>query len=257
MTDILSQRKDNIALIDRVLKQEDKLFDTKEDLQDVETFFKNQVQIFDAAAQMEEDLRNELDYLSHEPEANAALNKIRLVVAVQGGFSYKKIPELNGLMATVREGHDRLLEFKREELNDVIVQCMGAIHQVSKGNFKARDLIDKADTYFSQQKEKVRSYQSLALLDGLIPPMLQYKDSMVGKIETALEPPKPVEPPKPPVSNGGTVPPAPKKIIRPYNRSIIFPAKRLETTEDVDTYVEQMRKQLMKLLENCDGIQLK
>ena len=257
MTDILSQRKDNIALIDRVLKQEDKLFDTKEDLQDVETFFKNQVQIFDAAAQMEEDLRNELDYLSHEPEANAALNKIRLVVAVQGGFSYKKIPELNGLMATVREGHDRLLEFKREELNDVIVQCMGAIHQASKGDFKARDLIDKADTYFSQQKEKVRSYQSLALLDGLIPPMLQYKDSMVGKIETALEPPKPVEPPKPPVSNGSTVPPAPKKIIRPYNRSIIFPAKRLETTEDVDTYVEQMRKQLMKLLENCDGIQLK
>ncbi len=257
MTDILSQRKDNIALIDRVLKQEDKLFDTKEDLQDVETFFKNQVQIFDSAAQMEEDLRNELDYLSHEPEANAALNKIRLVVAVQGGFSYKKIPELNGLMATVREGHDRLLEFKREELNDVIVQCMGAIHQASKGDFKARYLIDKADTYFSQQKEKVRSYQSLALLDGLIPPMLQYKDSMVGKIETALEPPKPVEPPKPPVSNGGTVPPAPKKIIRPYNRSIIFPAKRLETTEDVDTYVEQMRKQLMKLLENCDGIQLK
>ena len=257
MTDILSQRKDNIALIDRVLKQEDKLFDTKEDLQDVETFFKNQVQIFDAAAQMEEDLRNELDYLSHEPEANAALNKIRLVVAIQGGFSYKKIPELNGLMATVREGHDRLLEFKREELNDVIVQCMGAIHQASKGDFKARDLIDKADTYFSQQKEKVRSYQSLALLDGLIPPMFQYKDSMVDKIETALEPPKPVEPPKPPVSNGGTVPPAPKKIIRPYNRSIIFPAKRLETTEDVDTYVEQMRKQLKKLLENCDGIQLK
>ena len=257
MTDILSQRKDNIALIGRVLKQEDKLFDTKEDLQNVETFFKNQVQIFDAAAQMEEDLRNELDYLSREPEANAALNKIRLVVAIQGGFSYKKIPELNGLMATVREGHDRLLEFKREELNDVIVQCMGAIHQASKGDFKARDLIDKADTYFSQQKEKVRSYQSLALLDGLIPPMLQYKDSMVGKIETALEPPKPVEPPKPPVSNGGTVPPAPKKIIRPYNRSIIFPAKRLETTEDVDTYVEQMRKQLMKLLENCDGIQLK
>ena len=257
MTDILSQRKDNIALIDRVLKQEDKLFDTKEDLQNVETFFKNQVQIFDAAAQMEEDLRNELDYLSHEPEANAALNKIRLVVAVQGGFSYKKIPELNGLMATVREGHDRLLEFKREELNDVIVQCMGAIHQASKGDFKARDLIDKADTYFSQQKEKVRSYQSLALLDGLIPPMLQYKDSMVGKIETALEPPKPVETPKPPVSNGGTVPPAPKKIIRPYNRSIIFPAKRLETTEDVDTYVEQMRQQLKKLLENCDGIQLK
>lgn len=97
-TEVLSQKKDNIALIDRVLKLEDKLFDSKEDLQEVESFFKTQVQVFDAAAQMEEDLRNELDYLPHEPEANDALNKIRLIVVVQGGFSYKKIPELNSLM---------------------------------------------------------------------------------------------------------------------------------------------------------------
>ena len=52
MTDILSQKNDNIALIDRVLKREDSLFDSKEDLQDVEGFFKNQVQIFDEAAQI-------------------------------------------------------------------------------------------------------------------------------------------------------------------------------------------------------------
>ena len=51
-----------------------------------------------------QDLRNDLDYLSREPAANDALNKIRAIVAVQGGFSYQKIPELNGLMATVREG---------------------------------------------------------------------------------------------------------------------------------------------------------
>ena len=39
-TEVLSQKKDNIALIDRVLKLEDKLFDSKEDLQEVESFFK-------------------------------------------------------------------------------------------------------------------------------------------------------------------------------------------------------------------------
>lgn len=146
-TEVLSQKKDNIALIDRVLKLEDKLFDSKEDLQEVESFFKTQVQVFDAAAQMEEDLRNELDYLSHEPEANDALNKIRLIVVVQGGFSYKKIPELNGLMATVREGHDRLLASKREEVSDIITQCMGAVHQAANGDFKAKDLVAKAETF--------------------------------------------------------------------------------------------------------------
>jgi len=256
--DVLSQRKDNIALIDRVLKLEDKLFDSKEDLQQVETFFKNQVQIYDAAAQMEADLHNELDYLSHEPEAYAALNKIRLMVAVQGGFSYKKIPELNDQMAVVRTGHDRLLTAKREELNDVIVQCMGAIHQAAKDDHNVKEYVLKADAYFTQQRDKVKSLQSLALLDGLIPPMLQYKDDMVSRIEIALEPPKPMTPPiVPHVGGGAETPPAPKKIIRPYNRSIVFPAKRLETAEDVDAYVEKIREQLKKLLENCDGIQLK
>ncbi len=255
VSDVLSQKKDNIALIDRVLKLEDKLFDIKEDLQAVEGFFKNQVQVFDAAAQVEEDLRNELDYLSHEPAANDALNKIRLIVAVQGGFSYQKIPELNGLMATVREGHGRLLEAKRAEVGDMITQCMGAVHQAANGDFKANDLIARADEFYTQQKQKVRDYQSLALLDGLIPPMLQYKDNTLERLETLLAPPAQPTPPAP-TADGGATPPV-KKVIRPYNRSIIFPAKKLETMEDVDDYVEKIREQLKQLLKNCDGIQLK
>ena len=252
--DILSQKKDNIALIDWVLKLEDKLFDSKEDLQAVEGFFKNQVQVFDAAAQMEENLRNELDYLSHEPDANNALNKIRLIVAVQGGFSYQKIPELNSLMATVRDGHGRLLEAKRAEVEDMITQCMGAVHQAANGDFKANDLVARADEFYIQQKQKVQDYQSLALLDGLIPPMLQYKDNTLERIETLLAPPAP---PKPLVQTAGGATPPVKKVIRPYNRSIIFPAKKLETMEDVDDYVEKIREQLKQLLKNCDGIQLK
>lgn len=254
VADVLSQKKDNIALIDRMLKLEDKLFDTKEDLQAVEGFFKNQVQVFDAAAQMEENLRNELDYLSYEPDANNALNKIRLIVAVQGGFSYQKIPELNGLMATVREGHGRLLKAKRAEVEDMITQCMGAVHQAANGDFKANDLVARADEFYIQQKQKVQDYQSLALLDGLIPPMLQYKDNTLERIETLLAPPAP---PKPPVHTAGGATPPVKKVIRPYNRSIIFPAKKLETMEDVDDYVEKIREQLKQLLKNCDGIQLK
>ena len=255
VADVLSQKKDNIALIDRVLKLEDKLFDSKEDLQAVEGFFKNQVQVFDAAAQMEEDLRNELDYLSHEPAANDALNKIRLIVAVQGGFSYQKIPELNGLMATVREGHGRLLEAKRAEVGDMITQCMGAVHQAANGDFKANDLIARADEFYTQQKQKVRDYQSLALLDGLIPPMLQYKDNTLERLETLLAPHEQPTPPAP-TADGGATPPV-KKVIRPYHRPIIFPAKKLETMEDVDDYVEKIREQLKQLLKNCDGIQLK
>ena len=250
-SEVLSQRSDNIALIDRVLKLEDKLFDSKEDLQAVESFFKTQVQVFEAAAQMEENLRNELDYLSREEAANDALNKIRLVVAVPGGFSYNKIPELNGLMATVHEGHDRLLAAKREEINEYITQCMAAVHQAGGGDFRVKDIIAKADAYYSQQRQKVTEFESLALLDGLIPPMLHYKDQAVGRIEAMLAP---IEPPKPEPKPG---PKPPKKVYKTFNRSIVFPVGTLESEEQIDEYIEKLRALLKQSMKNCDGIQIK
>lgn len=255
MDDVLSQQKDNIALIDRVIKKQDDLFDNKEQLARVESFFKNQVTVFDAAAKMEADLRNELDYLSREPEANTALNQIRMVVFVQGGFDYKKIPMLNGWMATVREGHERLLAAKRDELMGYCQQCMGAIHQAANGHPDTREVVSKADAFYKQKKDAIASLTSLALLDGLVPPMLQYKDSTVERIEMICRPPEPPKP-MPPVEPGPVPSPAPKKIIKAYNRSIVFPAKQLESEADVDAYVEKVRAQLKQLMKGCDGIKL-
>lgn len=253
MADILSQRKDNIALFDRILKREDALFDSKDALLNVENFFQNQVRTFDAAARMEEELRNDLDYLSQETEANEALNKIRLITSVQGGFNYRKIPELNTLMATVKAGHDRLLATKREELMDIVGQCMAAIHQAAGSNYDARAVVDKADVYFSQKTSQIKSCQVLALLDGLVPPMLQYKDHTCGMLEALLAPPQPTK------NEDGDkpMPPKPKKVIKAYQRAIVFPAKSLESEAEIDVYVEQMRRQLKQLLKGCDGIQLK
>ena len=256
MKDIISQQKDNIALIDRVVKKEDDLLDSKEDMQSVEGFFKNQVQIFDAATKLESDLRNDLDYLSREPEADEALKQIRKIVMVPGGFSYKKVPELNGLMAKVREGHNRLLDTKRIEIRDIVMQCMGAIHQAANGEIQVRDVVSRADVYYSQKKSSIDELDSLALLDGLIPQMLQYKDFTCTRIEALLAPPK-----KPVVEkkSGGdekTNPVQPKKIIKAYQRGVVFPTKTLESEEDIDNYVELIRRQLKQLLRGNDGIKL-
>ena len=181
-----------------------------------------------------------------------------MMVYVKGGFDYKKVPELNVLMETVKQGHHRLLADKRSEVGDIVTQCMGAIHAASDGNFKVADAVDKADAYYAEKRKQIRTYESLALLDGLIPGMLQYKDSTVERIEVMLAPPPP-EPHGHSGSDGGekAAPPKPKKVIRPYNRQVLFPAKRLESEADIDNYVEKIRNQLKQLLKNCDGIQLK
>ena len=257
MNEVLSQRKDNVALVSAIIKKENALYDNKDAMQNVEAFFKSQVQVFDAASKMLTDLQNELDYLSHEEEANKALNRIRLLVVVQTKFDYKCIPELNTLMTTVREGHSRLIATKREELLEIVRQCLEAIHTAAGDNVATRDISAAADTFYTEKQQRINELESLALLDGLIPPMLQQQNTTCSRIEALTKPaPNPVTPPH---SGGVAETPKPyaKKIIKAYNRQIVFPTKRLETEADVDAYVEMVRGQLKTLMKNCDGIELK
>ena len=258
MDSVLSQRKDNTALIDRVLKEEDNLLDNKDDMQQVESFFKNQVQVFDAAVRMENDLRNDRSYLEKEEDANQALNQIRKITMVEAGQSsiYKRIPELNGLMYKVREGHERLLNAKRMEILEIARQCLEEIHMTGVDSIACKNLLVKADNYFDQQKVRVAELDSLQLLDGLTPQMWAYKDEMVTRMETAK---KPVQTPKPTTtasSGEKKTAPAPKKVIKSVYRHAIFPAKTLESQEDIDAYVEHMRKYLTTMMKDHDGIKL-
>ena len=50
--------------------------------------------------------------------------------------------------------------------------------------------------------------------------------------------------------------PAKKKVVRAYNRQVVFQAKTLQTDADIDDYVEKIRSQLKQLLRNCDEIKL-
>ena len=258
MESVLSQRKDNTALIDRLLKEEDNLLDNKDDMQSVEGFFKNQVQVFDAAVRMESELRNDRSYLQKEEEANQALNQIRKITVVEVGQSsvYRRIPELNGLMDTVQEGHGRLLEAKRAEILEIIRQCLSEIHTLAGDVHEARAISERADKFFDQQKARVAELESLQLLDGLVPQMWGYKDDTVDKIDSIVHPKTTVTPTVKTKDDGTVTPPTPKKVIKNVYRQAAFPSKILESQEDIDAYVERMRAYLTAMMKDCDGIKL-
>ena len=258
MDDVLSQKKDNIALIERVLKKEDALFDNKEAMSNgIENFFKTQVTVFDQAVQFEKSLHDDLDRIAENEEAHKALNTIRLITMVQTGskFNYNRIRELNPLMDTVRTAHDKMLEEKRAEVLETVRQCMEATHTAANGDSKVSHLIEKSDRYFSQCKEKIAELKSLALLDAMFLPMCQYKDDTVSNIESVLAPPAP-KPPVQPTQPGKETAPVKKKVVRAYNRQVVFQAKTLQTDADIDDYVEKIRSQLKQLLKSCDEIKL-
>jgi len=254
--DVLSQQKDNMALIERVLQREDNLYDAQEAMQNVEAFFKTQVSVFDAAVKFESDLRNDRDYIKKDEEANTALNTLRLITMIPqtGKYDYKRIPELNGLMTKVKTSHDAMLEEKRIELLEVVRQCMADIHIVAAdGNNQSKAISDKADTYYTQQKEKIAETTSLALMEGFPIPMWNYRDDAVSKIDFTKQPPKPVDPPE----TDNPVKPEVKKTYKPIFRQSLLKSATLESDAEIDAYVDKLRDQLKTLLKGSDGIELK
>lgn len=251
MQEILSQTKDNIALIDKLCSKANDLLDNKDDMQNVESFFKNQVVVFDAATQFEADLRNDIDYISENEEANKALNRIRAIVKVNQSAAniYRSIPELNGLISIVKNIHDEMLEKKRAELLEIVRQCMSAIHVLASQNLEVKSISDTADNYFAQRKNEISDSKSLALLDGMVQRILSYKDDTVSRME-AMSRPAPMQPTPP-------APGAKKKVYKPVMRQLLFPAKKLESQADIDEYVAKVKEDLEKLIEGCDGVEIK
>ncbi len=253
---VLSQRKDNLALIDYLLNQEDDLFDLKEKMQNVEGFFKNQVGIFDAAVRLESDLRSDKDYIAEMPEINDALNKIRLIVMVEGGFAYSKIPTLSDLMATVREGHEKLLEAKRKELRGIIIDCTSAIHNKADLNPKANDIVRAADTFFTEKKKEIDETALVSLLESMATRLWARRDSALIQIEAAIAPPPP---PKPKTVSENTSDADVPKYVEPfsYMKAQIFRGKIFRSEEEIELYLAEAERDLKeRLAKHPQGIKI-
>ena len=253
---VLAQRKDNLALIDYLIQKENDLFDLKEKMQNVEGFFKNQVGIFDAAVKLENDLRSDKDYISEMPEINDALNKIRLIVMVEGGFAYNKIPTLNDLMTTIKEGHDKLLEAKRKEIRGIIIDCTSAIHNKADLNPKANDIVRAADSFFSEKKDEVADTTLISLLESMATRLFAKRDSALIQIEAAIAPPPP--PKKKPIGDD-SIETNTEKYVEPFSfmKHGIFPGKIFRSDEEIELYLAEVERDLKeKLASHPQGIKI-
>ncbi len=256
--EVLAQQKDNAALVNGLLKLQGDLEDSKDDMGRVEAFFSTQVDTFDKATRFMVDIQNDLEYVDVNEEAHKALCEIRLILMIpqQGPYHYNRIPELNAHMATVEAVHRKLLDAKREDLQERISAGMAAVHEligINPTDPQLKNYLTKADAYYVSRREKVKELTSLALLDGLVQPMQDYTDDIVEKINNYLHPaPKPPKPPVDPID-----PQPPTKRIKQVYRNYAFPAQRLQSEEDINAYVEAIREKLKNALNGVDVIDVK
>ena len=249
MNDVLSQRKDNVALLKWMVQKQDDLLDSAEDMEGVEMFFKTQRTVFDDAKKRLASILKEKDYFATDIDTLNVINTMSTILAMTKPYS--RIGELPELVQKVKTAYDGLLDMKRDEVAENIRQCMQDVHQLASEAWDAGTLLHQADDYFVCKREAAKVSTSLTELDAMITQLLSYKDTICRRMEVmsvshqqeALNPTPATPAPKPP------------KIMT-VRRYDLCSVKRLQSKEDIDKYVEAIREKLMKTLESCDGVQI-
>lgn len=237
LEDVLSQKRDNTALLNRLSQKRAELLDLEEDMADVKTFFKNQKEIFDKAVKLLESLTAERDYLNNEDEAKTLAAEIGEIVS--DPKPYKKISALPSLMQKLQDIYRNLLTAKKEEVAGIIVRIMGDIHTAADGDPKAVGIIRRADDFLTEKKEEAASSSALTALDAMITRVVAYGGQTCREIEVITAP-----------DPGG------KNPVLTVRRYDVFPVKRLTTEAEIDAYAETVKSSLKELLKNSGGLQL-
>lgn len=249
--DILSQRKDNVALLNRMVQKQDDLLDSSEDMEGVELFFKSQRTVFDEAVKQMNRVSRERDYFATDPDTQEVFRTISAILAMPK--PYNRIGELPELIGKVKAAYQSLLDLKKEEVAENIRQCMQDVHQLAGEARDAGALLKQADDYFAGKREAAKEALSLTELDAMITQLLNHKDTVCKRMEVMAAPA-----PEPQAKESGEAKqpaPAPKKIatVRRYD---LCSVKRLQSRDDIDAYVEGIRQKLYQTLESCDGVQV-
>lgn len=251
MNDVLSQRKDNVALLTRMVQHQDNLLDSVEDLEGVELFFKSQRVVFDDARTQMERIGRERDYFASDASTQETFKTISAIIGMPK--PYERIGELPELIARVKAAYTELLDIKKEEVLENIRQCMQDVHQLANEARDSDTLLHQADDYFVSKREAAKTATSVTELDAMITQLLNYKDTICKRMEimaaarqTSLNPDGD--------NTKGSLPRLQR--ITTVRRYDLCTVKRLQSKEDIDRYVESIREKLYQTLDNCDGIQI-
>src|SRR5699024_6977571 len=92
VSDVLSQRKDNVALLSRMVQKQDDLLDSIEDMEGVELFFKSQRPVFDEARCQMDKIGKERDYFAADADTQEVFHQISTILVMPK--PYTRIGEL-------------------------------------------------------------------------------------------------------------------------------------------------------------------
>ena len=230
-TKLLLQRKDNTALLTKMVEMGDEFLELSEDMADVLAFFKNQKVIFDNASTLLDTLTSESEYLQAEQEATKTLGQIKNILEMQR--PYNKIAELPTLIQRVQTAYGQLLDLKKQDVYAELQAAMGEIHQTAQ--LDQQNIVDKADDALEAKKRAATAATTLTQLDAM---KIQISGIRQQYIKALI------------------VPVNTQEKIATAPRSSLGYSIKLKNEEDIDRYVAEIKEKLLSLLDDNDVLHI-
>ena len=233
--DILSQKKDNTALLKTIKIHEDDLLDLNEDLTEIRSFFKNQRPIFDEALKVSSKMLVEYDYIKADSSAVSALAEINSILGLDK--PYKRISELPTLLQKVEKSYDELQNLKCQEVYEEINAAKAEVEALANGK---EEILSVAKSEFNQKTNQATAADTITQLDAMKPAIQTLKQSYIKMLMTKSADEE-------------------KETKVSYNevtRTTILHAANLKSEEDIDAYVKELKQKLQKELDGYDELHL-
>ena len=151
----------------------------------------------------------------------------------------------------MKDARNELLKNKRAEISELIDQCINGLEQKSKENSEFADVFSKAKRGFEAKREGVLRLDSLNALEAKKSTLIELKNQYAKEMDDLLK-----------LVTEKTVKPAPSQPSAPIRKrgfymQAVFPKKTLKSKQDIDTYVEDIRKLLLGYLDGVDELDIK
>lgn len=248
LDEVLSVGTDPTDLLTIIARREDDLADAAEGLEDVESFFNNQREIFDRAVALVKRMAPEHEYLASNEEAMQALATIKDVLSQQR--PYRRIRDLAPACQTVEDAYNDLLAAKKTDMLDQVKSMYKDIKAYAES--KDVQLSAIAETEL-RRRNFANTTESLTALEALKSNLITDQTNLYASVDREVER---RNKPKTPVSTTTSAPEPPKVRVRRLGRERICPPKRLTNEDEVNAYVEEIRSRLLEALDGNDAIQL-
>ena len=266
---VLVKQTDNIALIDELLAVQDDFDEILDDLDNVEQFFESQADLFSEAFYFKKMMEQDMEYLQEKPETVQQINKIRAILLVEPNrpYDYTRIPQLRGLIDTVRAAHNEMLQTVRQEDCEIINQCMENIHEAAGKVEYVKEQVEAANGYYLRQRQAIQEKATVIELKGVAQSLWNKQSGFVRSITDTIhnheEKIKHADagnagnssPTKKPSKSPAPQQKPPKVKIVPIQAT--FLSATLRSKADIDKYLDRVREKLESQLANVDQIQLK